>query len=116
MWRAALELPVGLLTLRAQLPRAAKLAARGLGVALGFWALSCLLGWRSPFSALWLQILPASLAMAAVWIGVASARATPRNARRVLATRSPIWHALWFYGGPVGGALLLVLAQFPANR
>ena len=73
MWRAALELPVGALSLRAQAPRAAKLAVRGLGWALTLWALGCVLGWRWPFSTLWLQILPASLAMAAVWIGAQTA-------------------------------------------
>lgn len=112
MWRAALELPVGLLTLRAQAPRAAKLASRGIGWALGLWALSCLLGWLWPFSALWLQVLPASLAMAAVWIGAqASSWAAQRSPRFALAFT--IWHAIWFYLGPVGGALLLILAQFP---
>lgn len=112
MWRAALELPVGALTLRAQAPRAAKLASRGMLWALGFWAFSCLLGWRWPFSALWLQILPASLAMAAAWIGAqASSWAAQRSPRFALAFT--IWHAIWFYLGPVGGALLLLLAQFP---
>ena len=114
MWRAALELPVGELTLRAQLPRAAKLAVRGLGIALAFWAISCLLGWRSPFSALWLQILPATLAMAAVWVTAQCASHAAQRAPRfynALAT----WHFIWFYGGPIGGALLLVLAQFPAR-
>ena len=112
MWRAALELPVGALTLRAQAPRAAKLAVRGLGWALGLWALSCALGWHWPFGALWLQILPASLAMAAVWIAAqCSSHAAQRSPRFALAFT--IWHALWFYLGPVGGALLLILAQFP---
>ncbi len=114
MWRAALELPVGLLTLRAQLPRAAKLAARGLGVALSFWALSCLLGWRWPFNDLWLKILPASLAMASVWILAQCAMWAAHRAPR-FSTAFMVWHALWFYGGPLGGALLLVLAQFPAK-
>ena len=112
MWRAALELPVGPLTLRAQAPRAAKLAIRGMAWALAFWALCCLLGWRSPWSTLWLQVTPALLAMAAVWIGAqTSSWAAQRVPRFSLAFT--IWHALWFYGGPVGGALLLILAQFP---
>ncbi len=114
MWRAALELPVGPLTLRAQAPRAAKLAARGMWWALGFWALSCLLGWRWPFSELWLQVLPASLLMAVVWISAqASSWAAQRAPRFGLAFA--IWHALWFYAGPLGGALLLIVAQFPTS-
>ena len=112
MWRAALEFPVGALTLRAQAPRAARLALRGLGVALGFWALACLLGWRWPLSALWLQIAPASLLMAAVWIAsqcaLWSAHCAPRFRPGFL-----VWHALWFYASPIGGALWLVLAQSP---
>ena len=114
MWRAALELPVGLLTLRAQWPRATRLAARGLGVALAFWAISCLLGWRSPGSALWLHIVPATLAMAAVWIAAQCASQAAQRAPRggnVFAA----WHFVWFYGGPIGGVLLFVMAQFPAN-
>ena len=114
MWRAALELPVGAITLRAQAPRAAKLALRGLGVALLFWAGGCLLGWRWPFSALWLQIVPASLAMAAVWIVAQSAMWAGHRAPR-FGTGFLIWHALWFYVGPIGGVLLLVLAQFPVS-
>ena len=114
MWRAALELPVGLLNLRAQGPRATKLAARGLGVALGFWALSCLLGWRFPLSALWLHILPATLAMAAVWIAAQCASHAAQRAPRA-GNAFATWHFVWFYGGPLGGAALLVLAQFPAK-
>lgn len=114
MWRASLELPVGLLTLRAQLPRAIKLATRGWGVALAFWALACLLGWRSPFSALWLQILPASLAMAAVWIAAQCASHAAQRAPR-WSNALAAWHFVWFYSGPICGALLLVLAQFPAK-
>ena len=114
MWRTALELPVGALSLRAQMPRAAKLAARGLVVALIFWAGACLLGWRWPLGALWLQVVPASIAAAAVWIGAQGAiwmgHRAPRWARGFA-----VWHALWFYGAPIGGALLLVLAQFPVE-
>ena len=114
MWRASLELPVGLLTLRAQLPRATKLAARGLGVTLMFWVASCLLGWRWPFSALWLQILPATLAMAAVWIGAQCASHAVQRAPR-FGNAFATWHFVWFYGGPLCGALLLAVAQFPAK-
>lgn len=114
MWRASLELPVGLLTLRAQLPRATKLAARGLAVAMAFWALSCLLGWRWPLSQLWLQILPATLAMAAVWIVAQNASHAAQRAPR-FGNAFAVWHFVWFYGGPISGALLLVLAQFPAK-
>ena len=114
MWRASLELPVGLLTLRAQLPRATKLAARGMGVALTFWLGACLLGWRSPLSALWLQVLPATLAMAAVWIAAQCASHAAQRAPR-FGNAFATWHFVWFYGGPIGGALLLILAQFPAK-
>ena len=112
MWRAALELPVGALTLRAQAPRAARLAIRGMGWALAFWVATCLLGWRAPFGALWPQVVPASLAMAAVWIGAQCASWAAQRAPR-FSVAFVIWHALWFYAGPVGGALLLVVARFP---
>ena len=114
MWRAALELPVGAMTLRAQLPRAIKLSARGLGVAFAFWAAACLLGWRSPFGALWRQILPATLAMAAVWIAAQCASHAAQRAPRA-GNLFAGWHFVWFYGGPIAGALLLLLAQFPAK-
>ena len=114
LWRAALELPVGQLTLRAQAPRAAKWALRGLAWALAFWAGACLLGGRSPFGALWLQILPASLVVAAVWIGAQSSSWAAQRAPR-WGTAFAIWHILWFYGAPAGGALLLVVAQFPVK-
>lgn len=114
MWRAALELPVGALALRAQLPRATQMAARGMGTALAFWAVSCVLGWRSPFSALWLRILPATLAMAAVWIAAQCASHAAQRAPRG-SNAFATWHFLWFYGGPIGGAALLLLAAFPAK-
>ncbi len=114
MWRASLELPIGLLSLRAQLPRATKLAARGLIVALTFWIASCLLGWRWPINALWLHILPATLAMAAVWIASQCASHAAQRAPR-FSNAFAIWHFVWFYGGPLCGALLLVTAQFPAK-
>ena len=114
MWRAALELPVGLLSLRAQGPRAMRLAARGLVAALGFWVASCALGWRWPIGALWLQILPATLAMATVWILSQCASHAAQRAPR-WGNSFATWHFIWFYGGPLAGALLLVLAQFPGR-
>ena len=114
MWRAALELPVGALTLRAQLPRAMRLAARGIVAALGFWVASCLLGWRWPLNALWLQILPASLAMAAVWMASQCASHAAQRAPR-WGNSFATWHFVWFYGAPLLGALLLVSAQIPAR-
>ena len=114
MWRAALELPVGALTLRAQAPRAAKLALRALAWSLAFWAGACLLGWRWPMSALWLKILPASLLVASVWIGAQCASWAAQRAPR-FALAFTIWHALWFYGAPVGGAITLLIAQFPVK-
>ena len=114
MWRAALELPVGLLTLRAQAPRAAKLALRGLLWALAFWAGACLLGWRSPFSALWLKILPASLLVMAVWLGAQSSSWAAQRAPK-FGTAFMIWHALWFYGAPTVGAILILAEQFPVS-
>ena len=114
MWRASLELPVGALSLRAQGPRATRLAARGLGVALGFWALGCLLGARWPLNALWLQVVPATLTVAAVWIAAQCASHAAQRAPRA-GNAFAAWHFVWFYGGPLGGAALLVLAQFPVK-
>ena len=114
MWRASLELPVGSLSLRAQVPRATKLAARGLGVAFGFWALGCLLGGRWPLNALWLQVTPATLAMAAVWIAAQNSSHAAQRAPRA-GNAFATWHFAWFYAGPLGGAALLVLAQFPVR-
>ena len=88
--------------------RAARRGGRTLLVALGVFAGACALGGRWPLGAAWLHVLPASLAVAVVWLG---AQLVVWSASRSAPLKSAFatLHALWFYGAGAGCAVLLLL-------
>lgn len=108
VWRAALENPVGVLSLRAQLPRAARAASRALGVAMAFWLGACVLGWQWPLGAQWQRIALVSVAVAAVWLGAQAVVWSGARAPRFKAAFT-VFHALWFYGVPLAAVVLVAM-------
>ncbi len=85
-------------TIATSIERARRAARRNFGGALAALAGAHVLGWAWPFGALWLQIAPASLAVAAVFFGAYAATwAGMQLPARGEAFRT--FNRLWLYGG-----------------
>ena len=99
-WKTTLELPTENAPLQRRIPIALRAAARSFAwVFIGF-GVACALGGNWPFGAVWLQILPASLAIAATWLG--AALVTSAGTRIPHLARAFGWfNGVWFYGGPL---------------
>ena len=105
-WVRALGNDSGPPDLRAGARNGARNAARALMQVGALYGGAHLLGWAWPFGALWWHILPASLAVASVWLGAQGAVWSG------LPGTFNLWHLLWFYAAP---ATLLALVMLKFN-
>ena len=87
------------LKLGALLRRATGASARGALWAPIVWAGACVLGGAWPLGAAWRALAPASLAVAAVWLGALGATFIGGRVS-ALRKRFVTLHLLWFYGAP----------------
>ena len=98
----------GQMALARLIGRAARRAGGVLLAALAIFIGACVLGGRWPFGAFWLQVLPATLAVALVWLSAQGVVWSASRSRRLKGSFATL-HALWFYGVGVIVALLLIL-------
>ena len=99
-WKGTLDAPAQRAPLQRQLARAGRAAARPLACALLAFFVFCALGFNWPFGAVWRQIAPASLAIAATWLGAALVTNAGERVPRYAGAFGWL-NRLWFYGGPL---------------
>lgn len=114
MWGGALDNPVGVVSLRAQSGRAARLAARGIIGALALWIGASALGGRWPLGAQWQQIAVPALGVAVVFGLSTFAGETGLRAPRHKAALS-VCRFAWTLSVPLLYGIALVFGQISAK-